>query len=329
MALEILPLQEKHLEDAAVLVSARYRRLRGEIPALPLSYQDASHIYPRLRDLASGVPGVTALDGPRLVGFLLGFVVPSLRGKRAIYSPEWANAADLKGRRVYEEMYANLSERWVANGCFVHLISAFANDRDAIEGWPWLGFGMVAVDGVRDLNPALGPVAEIEIRRAGLDDIEPAMTLSEALQRHLAAAPTFLAYNEKPDRAFHKRWLAEQANALWLACDGSEVVACLGQGGASEKACDIIWDAKTTSIISAFTRKSARGGGIATALLNRALEWARSEGYERCAVDFEPMNLLAARFWTRHFAPVCYAFSRQVDERIAWAHAQREQTNLW
>jgi GNAT superfamily N-acetyltransferase len=72
-----------------------------------------------------------------------------------------------------------------------------------------------------------------------------------------------------------------------------------------------------------------RGQGIAAALLNRSLEWARAGGFQRCAVDFEPMNILAARFWTRHFAPVCYAFVRQVDERIAWAHALREYTDLW
>ena len=75
-------------------------------------------------------------------------------------------------------------------------------------------------------------------------------------------------------------------------------------------------DEGTTSIMRAFTREGARGKGIATALLDRSLEWARAEGYERCAVDFEPMNYLAARFWMRHFQPVIYALVRQIDERI-------------
>jgi GNAT superfamily N-acetyltransferase len=285
--------------------------------------------FPLLHDLAGRAPGVAALQGPRLAGFLLGFVIPVFRGKRAIFSPEWANAAGLDNRRVYEEMYACLAERWVANGCFVHLVSSFANDHEAIAGWPWLGFGMIAADAVRDLNPVSGPVADIDVRRAGLEDVEPAMVLSEALQRYMAEAPTFLAYNEKFDRAFHKDWLAEPANALWLAWDGDEAVACLGHGAANPDACDIIHDHKTTSITRAFTKEGVRGGGIATALLNRALEWARTEGYERCAVDFEPMNILAARFWPRHFAPVCYAFVRQVDERIAWAHARRQHADLW
>jgi len=28
------------------------------------------------------------------------------------------------------------------------------------------------------------------------------------------------------------------------------------------------------------------------------------------------MNVLATRFWLRHFQPVCYALARQIDERV-------------
>ena len=103
----------------------------------------------------------------------------------------------------------------------------------------------------------------------------------------------------------------------------------MGLGPANPRACHIIRDAKTTSITRAFTEARSRNGGIATALLNRSLEWARSEGYERCAVDFEPMNILAARFWTRHFRPVCYALARYVDDRVAWAHEKRAANDMW
>ena len=161
------------------------------------------------------------------------------------------------------------------------------------------------------------------------EDIEQALALSEALQRHVAAPPTFLAYTEKHSREFHEEWLGNPANALWLAYHGPEAVACMGLGPANPDACTIIHDEKTTSIVRAFTKESLRAKGIATALLNRSLDWARSEGYERCAVDFEPMNILAARFWMRHFQPVCYALVRHVDERVAWAHEKRGDKDLW
>jgi GNAT superfamily N-acetyltransferase len=323
---EIVSLEDKHLEDAAALVNARYAALREDVPSLPSRYEDSGAILPYLRDLAGKAPGVAAICSGQLSGFLLGFVIPSFRGKRSIFSPEWANGADLAdSRRIYQEMYARLSSRWVDDGCFDHLISALASDRAGIDGWQWLGFGMIAADAVRDLEPAPDPSAGVDVRRGRLEDIEQAMALDDALQRHMAAAPTFLAHGETHDRGHYQEWLGDPANALWLAYRGTEAVAYMRQGPASTDACTIIRDETTTSIVGAFTQEHARGRGIATALLNRSLDWARSEGYERCAVDFEPMNILAARFWLRHFSPVCYSLVRHVDERIAWAHERREK----
>jgi GNAT superfamily N-acetyltransferase len=330
LSLEIVPFETQHLQDAAALVNARYSALRERVPALPSRYEDASAILPSLRDLADRVPGVAALRGGRLAGFLLGMAFSEFRGQRSVFSPEWANAADPDdSRRVYEEMYTRLAARWVANGCFTHLISMLAHDREGIEGWHWLGFGLLAVDGVRDLDQVHGPSAGVTLRRGSLEDIEPAMALIEALQRHVAAPPTFLAYVKRESKRSQEEWLENPAHALWLAYQGAEAVACIGLGPANPEACHVIRDEKTASIVKALTMERARGQGIATALLNRSLDWARSEGYERCAVDFEPMNVLAARFWMRHFQPVCYALARCVDERIAWAHTKREHKDMW
>jgi len=318
MSLEIAPLRNKHLEDAAALVTDRYRALRGQAPSLPPHYEDVSSMLPPLCDLAGQAPGVVAMRGDRLVGFLLGMAIPEFRGKRGAYSPEWANSARAEdGREIYREMYAHLSARWVADGCFTHLITLLAHDREAIDAWHWLGFGLAAVDAIRDLTPVQGTSADVEIRRAGLEDIEQAMTLSHALWQHLAAAPIFLRSIGKQGRAFHEQWLANSDNVLWLAYRGGEAVACMGLEPANPDACYIIRDEKTASITSAFTRESERGKGMGTVLLNHSLDWARSAGYQRCAVDFEPQNIPAVRFWLRHFQPVCYSQIRHVDKRVA------------
>lgn len=330
MPLEIVPLRDDHLEDAAALATARYRALRQDVPSLPSRYEDVSSILPLLRDLAGQAPGVVVVRDGRVAGFLLGMVLPEFRGKRSVYSPEWANAADAEdGREIYREMYARLSARWVDDGCFTHLITLLAHDREATDAWHWLGFGLAAVDAMRDLTSLQGAITDIEIRRAALEDIEEAMALSQALQRHLAAAPIFLAPEEERGRGFHEQWLANLANALWLASRGGEVVGCMGLEPSNPEACYIIRDEKTTSITSAFTKESERNKGIGTALLNHSLDWARSAGYERCAVDFEPQNISAARFWLRHFQPVCYSLIRQVDERVASAHEKREDKDPW
>jgi GNAT superfamily N-acetyltransferase len=310
--IKIIPLQEKHLEDATVLVSARYRAFRKQVPLLPTRYEDVNVLLPMLRELAQQAPGVAAIQGDRLVGFLLGFVIPSFLGQRSVYSPEWANSAELEdSRRIYEEMYAHLSAQWVADGCITHLIGQLADDHDGREGWQWLGFGLIAADAIRDLSPIPDFTAGVEIRQAGAEDLERVSVLTEGLRQHLAAAPTFFPH-PAGEGSHDADWLGNSANTLRLAYQGMEAVACMGQGPANPDACTIIADEGTTSIVSAFTQEGVRGRGIATALLNQCLDWARATGYERCAVDFEPTNFLATRFWMRYFQPVSYALARHL-----------------
>jgi GNAT superfamily N-acetyltransferase len=102
-----------------------------------------------------------------------------------------------------------------------------------------------------------------------------------------------------------------------VAWVNEEPVAFMRVGPANEDVCKIIYDEKTTSIYGAFTKETKRGIEIGTAILEKVIESARNRDYERCAVDFEPMNLLGTRFWLRHdFKPVCFSLLRYIDERV-------------
>jgi len=313
MSLEITTLQEKHLDDAAALVCARYTALRERVPIMPSRYEEVNVILPMLDDMVKKSPGVVALQGSRLVGFLSGLVIPMLLGKRCAYSPEWANGADQEeGRRAYDEMYARLSTQWIADGCGMHAVTLLANDRQGLEGWQWLGFGFAGVDGIRALDPVEGVTAQVEVRQAGMEDAATVSFFAQALEQHMVSAPIFWIH----DLGDCRQRLNDPAQAMWLAHAGHKTVGCMALGPANSDACAIIQDDKTASIMMAFTRESARNKGVAMALLNRSLEWARSQGYERCAVDFETMNFLASRFWRKWFEPVCYSLVRCIDERM-------------
>jgi GNAT superfamily N-acetyltransferase len=318
VTLEILPLEEKYLADAAALACARYRALREHLPLMPSRYEDPDSILPRLHDLAGRAPGVAAIRRGKLAGFLVAYQFPDFRGKPGVYAPEWANGAEMDdSRRIYEALYTGLSAQWLEAGYCTHLLSILANDETGIEGWRWLGFGLIATDGVRDLQPLPGATAGVKVRRAGLGDLQQVSTLMGELRQYLAAAPTFLHQGDAASAEEDDEWLADPARAIWLAYQGTDAVACMVQGPANPKASALIDDRGTTSIVGAYTQEAARSGGIATALLNQVLVWGRAEGYERCAVDWEPMNVLATRFWTRYFQPVSYALVRHVDERLA------------
>lgn len=312
-----IPLSEEHLEDAAVLVSHRYRCLCEQEPHLPHRYAEVSNLLPLLQNIfkVTGA-GVATIRGNHLVGFLTGWQMPSFRGKRSVYSPEWANAADLEDSpHIYEEMYSHLSAAWVADKYVAHYISLFPNDVDAMRAWHWMGFGMISVDALRGLDSLRSYDANVTIRRAGLQDIEQVMELHQDLWQYHKEAPIFLLA-EKRDRSYYEEWLRDPDRVVWLAYWQEEPVAFMRLGPADDDVCTIIFDEKTTSIYGAFTKKKVRREGIATALLDHALKSARDSGYERCAVSFEPMNSVGSRFWLQYFMPVCFSLLRIVDDRL-------------
>jgi GNAT superfamily N-acetyltransferase len=266
------------------------------------------------------------------VGFLFAMCLPSFKGRRAAFSPDWANGAQAEDApRIYQALYAALAPRWLANGCVVHALSVLAHDRPGLDGLYWLGFGINNVDAIRDLAPVPSPggVSDLIIRRATGQDVDDVARLGEGLQRHLAATPIYLPYVQPDTRADYVEWLAQPGNVQWLAYRDDIPIAELRREPTNYTASAMAADPGTTFITSAYTTPSARNAGVASALLAKLLEDARACGCERCATDFESANLSGARFWMRDFQPITYSVLRYVDERSLYAHAERQAADLW
>lgn len=310
--MNVIVFRPEYLEAAAGLVAARYVTLRSQVPSLPARYEDPGTLAHLLHELGE-TAGVAALQADRLVGFMTGFVLPEFLGKRSFYSPEWANGTEPgNSREIYEEMYRHASARWIADGCPVHAVTLMANDREGIEGWQWLGFGLAAVDGVRNLAPLPGGAADLDVRQAGPQDAAEVAALGQALEQHIAAPPVFWPHDA---RDYHA-WLQLPDCAAWLAYQGDEAVGCLGLELGRAGGCQIVQDEETAGVTIAYVREDARRRGVTTALLNQALAWLKAHGYERCAADWEPMNPPANRYWPKRFEVVCYSLIRWIDERI-------------
>jgi GNAT superfamily N-acetyltransferase len=313
MSIQVISLQEAYLPQAADLVCARYRALRDKLPILPDIYTNEQVMFEKLRDMYIEAKGVAALQNGRLVGFMIGFILEDFLGKRCAYSPEWGHAASIEDSRlVYEELYGQISKVWLNQGCYSHLISIMACDPSAIETFHWLGFGLINIDGVRDLKPVTSQPNRPVISRAGLEDLADLMEMGRALERHVYNAPTFWLHEMEN----YPEWIKIDQNAAWLAYVEEKCVGFIAFEPGISCECLLLRHESTIRIIGAFTIPQARGQGIATALLSQGLSWAQSQGYTRCAVDFESMNTLARRYWTRWFDPVIYSVLRCVDERI-------------
>ena len=321
---EITGLTDRHLPEAAELFAAGYRVLRRRVASMPARHESVGSVLPKLQALAAKAPGVVAIRDGHVAGFLLGKVLPEFRGKRAVYSPEWAHAAAPEGRRdIYRAMYAHVARRWVDDGCLAHLITTLADQQEVLDGFFRLGFGMIGVDAMRDVTPIAGSVADVEIRQAGAGDTDAVLRLVHALEDHIAASPVYKCCTNKTTRETVRERLDGSEHAIWLALIDGVPAACVDMQSPKASALYVIADETTANITKAFTDVRCRGRGIATALLSHILTWARSRGFERCAVGFEPQNIPGSRFWLRHFQPVCCSMIRHVDERIAGARERR------
>lgn len=322
------PIKEKHIEDAAKLFAENYRAERKSTPLLPSKYGNCETIMPWLGDQAKKTPGVVALANKKLTGYLIGKLIPSWRGRRSAFVPFWAHAVTGKKRkRIFRQMYTQLSSDWTANGCYAHLISVLANDKTLIETLFWFGFGMAVIDSLRDLSDVQSKHADIEIRRGNLDDIETILSLSQEFRRYMAGSPIFMALTEKSSKKYNEEWLAKPSNAIWLGSYKNDILAYMEIGSVNENF--VISDEKTAWIQGAYTKEHLRSQGVGAALLKQALNWAKSKGYEKCAVDFEGENILGSMFWLKYFKPICFSLVRHIDQRIGWAHKDRNIEHFW
>jgi len=313
--MEIVPLSADLLEPAAAMFVANYGRARARQPLLPARHADQREVLALLADLAGREEGVAVLSNGRLLGYGIGLAIPNWHGWRSVIMPEWAHATVRDdGPAIRRAIYERLSRHWAADGRTCHLV-CMLSDGAPLDEWQWVGFGLQCVDAVRSLDAVAGSGGPCQVRRAAPRDAPITAHLMTKLHEHLSDAPVFLPAEPPVDPEETKAALADPQRA-WRACflayvDG-EAVGFLSIRGANTDASWVVQDAGTAGIDGAYTLPAHRGSGVATALLDEALRWARTTGYVRCAVDFESSNARASRFWLRHFRPVSYSVARQI-----------------
>lgn len=316
--MKIVPFTPDHVGRAAELFAARYVRLREHVPDLPRGWADPAVIEPSITRIAGdGRPCLAAFDGGALVGYIAGWLVPDRGARPWIYAPEWALGAEgPRRRRVIEELYTAIAPAWLGLGALTHRIGALADDRESFETLGSLSFGTFVVDALRSLDaPSISRARGVAVRRASVADAGTIVALEEGLRDHLASSPTYLVMSPAETRHVQERRLADPAFATLLAEADGVPVAFLRIGPCSDDVATIVRAPTTASITGAFTLPEWRSGGVAGCLLDAALAWARAEGFERCAVDFESMNPAGSRFWLASFTPVSNVMTRTIDAR--------------
>lgn len=315
--MEIRPLTPADHPAAARLAAAGYRRLRDTSHALPDRWAEPTQFEGELARLVAEGSAWAAIRRGSLIGHMGAFETDWGAGPLS-WTPEWAwsvaVARDDDGaarRTAIHDLYETAAERWTAFGARSHWISIYADDPDAADAFTWLGFGHHVVNAIRDLGQ-LDPRPGIGVRRASVADTTALQDLEDGLRDHLTRPPTLLPLAPARSAEEQRRRIEDPGRAVLLADVDGRVVGHLLVGPVADDVATIVQDARTASITGAFVRAEHRRTGVAQTLLASAIEWARSEGYERLGVDFESANTLASRFWLRQFTPVTFAMVRRL-----------------
>ena len=77
--LEIYQFSQEYLDEAELLFTTAYQRLRSSIPLMPLCHEDPATIVPLLSDLSAHNAGAVAILDGKMVGYLLGMIIPEFK----------------------------------------------------------------------------------------------------------------------------------------------------------------------------------------------------------------------------------------------------------
>ena len=320
--ISVKPFEERHLLEASQMFATKYRALQQENGLLPASFRDEAVIEGMLARMIREHPGAVAIERKRVVGYLTGYSrIPALKGGASgVYVPVWGHCVEKPKdiEAVYAALYSQMSEEWVASQCYTQLLTYFIPDGDLEALLFGLGFGLLLIDGIRAISPLeVKRENDIEIREAGESELTGLVKMEHQLVRYLRRAPIFLNDSVDEDSLEEIRaYFLGEGTKTFVAKQNEEVISCIRGELNKGPGCDLFDVEGSLGINFAYTNAAIREKGLATRLLNELMLWGSEQGMTRCVVDFEAANLVAKRFWLRHFRPICHSVIRRIDERI-------------
>jgi ribosomal protein S18 acetylase RimI-like enzyme len=304
--LEVVPFSDEHLDDAAALLAARHAGHREAEPLLPERYQDPAAAREELERVwrADGASGAAGFREGRLVGYLVG-----AQRREPIWGENtWVEAS---GHAVEEaedvrDLYGAAAGRWVDEGRPRHSALVPAHDRDVLDAWWRVSFGVQHAHGIQEIepNPVVTVPEGLEIREPREDEIEDLIDVDLALPQHQVRSPVFGGHGEVRREDSREEWLETFASGeekILIGARDGRPVACWAFVPAEKSREHVgLMRADRASFLGfASTLPEARGSGIGVALTQAGFAWAAEEGYSTMLTDWRVTNLLASRFWPR------------------------------
>jgi GNAT superfamily N-acetyltransferase len=309
----IHPLDDRGLEEVAVLVAEDHRAARSLQPLLPATFDDPQACHETFLDLlAAGYRGFVAVEDGRCRGVMCGKAFDDVG-----FMPAHGLAVD-RGHHdptaVVGHLFAELAPALLDDGASRFTIDHVQASTSG-AALSDLGFGRSSVFASQHPRP-IATSADVDVRIATSDDLESIAALSQIEIAHRSTPPIY-APGPPPSLAetrTHHQGLLDSGAVHFLARRGGDDVGLLTVELTSPA--PRLCPAGQPYIGPTATHPDARGTGIGTSLVIVVLDWAGSAGHETVSVDFDSANPLSRPFWLGlGFQPTGSRLRRAIDAR--------------
>ena len=258
--LEIAPFADEHLADASVLLAARHARQRLVEPLLSDAFEnpDAARTELEVAWRSEGASGAAALEGGRLVGYLVGAPRRGSTWGPNIWVEPAGHAAE--EAETVRDLYAHAAAAWVAAGATSHYAVVPAHDPALLDAWSRLEFGQQQGLGIREVPRPPGEPGRARVRVATADDVDEILRL-DILGEYQTSSPTFASMSHPTRRRRGRSSSRSWPIRAWPASSQSSTVARSASRPLrrpSTRACTRVSRGRTTPASSATRRRCPR-----------------------------------------------------------------------
>jgi ribosomal protein S18 acetylase RimI-like enzyme len=255
-----------------------------------------------LDELAGALRAATAstwiaLDNGRLVGHLYGALL-----ENDVYGPGvWIgpDGVSFDSDEVLADLYAVAAQEWIDAGAREHY--AWVLDHwSSTQAWYELGFARMHLRGVLELKrPRTHALSDgYRLRKGSMEDLDTCVRLTSELDDAQARGPSFaLDLPTESQRDELAETLEDPDATLFIVERESQAVAqCITFVPPPRRGS---FDS-TLHLSAVVVSEQHRGRGVATSMIDFALEEARAARLEFAETNWRVTNRQASRFWTRY-----------------------------
>lgn len=118
--------------------------------------------------------GVIAQSNGEIIGFIAGYKINEFWGNcKGIYCPDYGHGVMGDNRkRIYQKLYKHSADKWVEDGFTNHALTIYAHDKETIDTFFRLGFGLRCIDAMRKATAINKDNSGVEIKKIAQDIYE-------------------------------------------------------------------------------------------------------------------------------------------------------------